>query len=315
MLARTQSQLVALSLMPFLATAGYESIELVTITTSGDKQADKPLQESGGKGLFVKEIEESLLNGDIDFAVHSAKDLPMALPDGLVITATPQRADPRDVWIGHNGVTINQLPAGAIVGTSSLRRQAQLLAIRPDLKVIPLRGNIDTRLRKVAEGQIAGTFLAAAGLDRASLRPEGALALTPEEFIPAACQGILALESRADDSRIRQLLAYLHDEQAFEAYEFERAVVSAFAGNCLAPIAVYAEVRTEKRISSNGNMSSTTNGGWIVRGLVAHPSGNPSARAALLSDDKNGLRLLKDSLIQVMDNRGARDILSLISHL
>lgn len=297
MLARTQSQLVALSLTPFLAEAGYERVELVTITTSGDRQTEKPLQDSGGKGLFVKEIEEALLADQIDFAVHSAKDLPMSQPDDLIIAATPVRADPRDVWIGHNALTIEQLPAGATIGTSSLRRQAQVLAMRKDLKAVPLRGNIDTRLRKVAESQVAGTFLAAAGLERASLHPEGAIRLSPEEFIPAACQGILALQCRKNDARVQKTLAHLHDAQAFAAFEFERGIVTAFSGNCLAPIAAFAEPRKGRA-------------GWIVRALVAHPSGEPIARAALLTEDSDGLAGLLPQLIHVLESRGARDILS-----
>ncbi len=309
MLARTQSQLVALSLTPFLAQHGFAHVELVTITTSGDKQVDQPLQESGGKGLFVKEIEEALLAGNVDFAVHSAKDLPMALPEKLMIAATPPRADPRDVWVGHQGRDWDRLPAGATVGTSSLRRQAQLLAARPDLKVVPFRGNIDTRLRKVAEGQVAGTFLAAAGLDRAAIHPPQAMWLPTDKFIPAACQGILALECRTDDADVRALLAHLHDAQTFAAYNAERAIVAAFSGSCLAPVAAYAEPRIGKT-SSASQPSSVRNGGWLIRGLVAHPSGKDVARAALITDDPDGLPALQTSLIDVLESRGARDILA-----
>ncbi len=290
LLARTQSQLVADLLTPHLRALNPSShIELVTITTSGDHPQTgplpPPLSASGGKGLFTKELEQALLENTIDFAVHSAKDLPTLIPPGLLLAATPQRELPNDIWIGHKDLRIDQIPHGALVGTTSLRRQAQLLALRPDVTTVPLRGNIDTRLRKVAhaEGGIAGTFLAAAGLRRTNLLPPNALQLPTDQFIPAAGQGTLALECRAADLFTRQLLATVHDAQTFMSLEFERAIIAALAGSCLAPIAVCAEPTPPSE-------SPPLHTGWIVRALVASPDGKNVARATLTTEDPAGLR-------------------------
>ncbi len=269
LLARTQAQLVADLLLPFLPPR--HSIELVTITTSGDQQQERPLQDSGGKGLFVKEIDDALLAGRIDFSVHSAKDLPAERPAEFLIACTPKREDPRDVWIGKEGISIEDLPKGARVGTASLRRQSQLLSWRPDLQIVPLRGNIDTRLRKVAAGVdgIAGTFLAAAGLMRANLLPpppRGVL-LPLDKYIPAAGQGTLALEARADQTELLAILAHLHHAPTAACLQFERAIIKALAGSCVAPIGVYAQPRENDP-------------GWIVRAIVGSPDGKQLARCA-----------------------------------
>ncbi|HUO08175.1 MAG TPA: hydroxymethylbilane synthase [Phycisphaerae bacterium] len=299
LLARTQSQLVADTLKPFLPPG--HSIELVTITTSGDKQQDKPLQDSGGKGLFVKELDESILAGHVDFTVHSAKDVPAERHESLIIAATPKREDPRDLWIGKDGITIENLPQGAPVGTASLRRQAQLLARRPDLHILPLRGNIDTRLRKVAEGRdgIFGTFLAAAGLKRTGLVPAHAVFLETDKFIPAAGQGTLAIEARRLDPALIALLQNIHDPVTAACLHFERQIVAALAGNCLAPIGVCAQPRA-------------TDPGWIVRAIVASPDGTKVARATLMSQKPGTATLeeLQPILLQTLLNRGAKEILS-----
>jgi hydroxymethylbilane synthase len=281
-------------------------IELVFITTSGDKQQQRPLAESGGKGLFIKEIETALLENRIDLAVHSAKDLPTELATGTVIAGTPLRADPRDVWIGFENKSISELPNNATVGTASLRRQAQLLAARPDLIVQPLRGNIDTRLRKVHEGTIAGTFLAKAGLDRTDLLPEHAICLPLDEFIPAAGQGILALQARSEDLTMRQAAGSINHVATAAALAFERRVVAALAGSCLAPVGVCAMPR--------GNpVNSLT--GWIVRAFVATPDGKKMSRATLLTEDPSdaGLNSLYDLLIDTLQRRGSAEIMSLLN--
>ncbi|MGN6370375.1 MAG: hydroxymethylbilane synthase [Phycisphaerae bacterium] len=300
LLARTQSQMVADTLTPLLPPG--VAIELVTITTSGDKQQDKPLQDSGGKGLFVKELDEAILAGRVDFTVHSAKDLPAERDERLIIAATPTREDPRDMWIGRDGAFIQQLPAGAVVGTASLRRQAQLLARRPDLRTIPLRGNIDTRLRKVREGfeGISGTFLAAAGLRRTGLVPPEALYLATDQFIPAAGQGTLAIEARRADSPLLELLGKIHDPVAAACLELERRTIAALAGNCLAPIGVCAQPREKDP-------------GWIVRAIVASPDGKRIARAALMERKPgvDALLGLEPLLLQTLKGRGAIEILSL----
>ncbi len=281
-------------------------IELVFITTSGDQQQQRPLADSGGKGLFIKEIETALLEDRIDLAVHSAKDLPAQLATGTVIAGTPLRADPSDVWIGFENKSISQLPASAVVGTSSLRRQSLLLAIRPDVIVEPLRGNIETRLRKVKDGAVAGTFLAQAGLDRTNLLPERAVSLPLDEFIPAAGQGVLAIQARTQDSAMRKLAGMINHIGTASALAFERRVVAALAGNCLAPIGVCAMPR--------GNAGNTLNG-WIVRAFLATPDGKKMSRATLLTEDPSdaGLNGLYDLLLETLHQRGSAEIMQLIN--
>ncbi len=282
-------------------------IELVFISTSGDQQPDRPLAESGGKALFIKEIETALLEKRIDLAVHSAKDLPVQLAPGTLIAAAPLRADPQDVWIGFQNRTIAELPRQAVVGTSSLRRQAQLLAIRPDLMVQPMRGNIDTRLRKVRDGAFAGTFLAKAGLDRTELLPAQAVILPLDEFIPAAGQGILAVQARQDDMAMRSAAATINHAPTAAALDFERRVIAALSGNCLAPIGVCATAR--------GNISNQLEG-WMVRAFVATPDGKKMARAALYTQDASagGLNSLYDLLLTTLKQRGADEILALLNN-
>jgi hydroxymethylbilane synthase len=216
-------------------------VELVTIRTSGDV-ATGSLAALGGKGLFTKEIEEALLRHRIDLAVHSLKDMPASLPDGLMLVATPPRADPRDVLISNAGVGLDRLPAGTRVGTSSLRRRAQLAALRPDLGVVEMRGNVDTRLRKLASGEVDAILLAAAGLERLDLHPAGLVALSPKQFVPAIGQGILALEARADDAAVHAIVAALDDPATRAAAAAERAFLAAVGGDCHTPLAAYAVV-------------------------------------------------------------------------
>lgn len=220
-------------------------VELVTIRTSGDV-ATGSLAALGGKGLFVKEIEEALLRHRVDLAVHSLKDMPATLPDGLVLAATPPRADPRDVLISAAGLPLEQLPAGTRVGTSSLRRRAQLAAVRPDLGVVDMRGNVDTRLRKLAAGDVDAILLAAAGLGRLGLAPAGLVPLALTQFVPAIGQGILALQVRADDPAVHAIVAALDDPAARAAADAERAFLGAVGGDCHTPLAAHATVRGEQ---------------------------------------------------------------------
>lgn len=223
-----------------------DKIELIAIKTSGDSIQDRVLIEEGGKGLFTKEIEEQLLAGNIDFAVHSTKDMPAALPDGLILSTFLEREDPRDAFISKVAKTISELPEGAVVGTSSLRRQAQALALRPDLKVIPLRGNVETRLAKLARGDITATFLAIAGLNRLGLSDVITSAMDLQDFLPSPGQGAICLETRVGDSLTENLLAPLNHEATALAVSVERAVSKALGASCRMPLGAYARVEDGK---------------------------------------------------------------------
>lgn len=218
------------------------AIEIVVVKTTGDKVQDRALSEIGGKGLFAKELEEALFAGTIDVAVHSAKDLPTWLPEGLVLAATLPRQDPRDVLIARSGAKrIADLPQGATVGTSSLRRQAQLLRQRPDLKIKALRGNVDTRLKKLNDGEMDATILALAGLQRLGLEKTVGQPLMPEEMLPAVAQGAIALEIRAGDAKTIKALAPLNHPLTWDRVLAERACLAALRGDCTTPVSVLAE--------------------------------------------------------------------------
>jgi hydroxymethylbilane synthase len=215
-------------------------VELVPIRTSGDRLATAHLAEVGGKGLFVQEIDDALREGRVDLAVHSLKDLPGERPRDLVLAAFPPREDPRDVLVAARPTTIAALPAGARVGTSSLRRSVQLLARRPDVASVPIRGNVDTRLRKLRDGQYDALVLAAAGLRRLGLLDGGATLLDPDEMLPAVGQGTLGVEARADDAAILELAEPLTDPETRTATLAERAFLEAVGGACTTPLAAYA---------------------------------------------------------------------------
>lgn len=217
-------------------------VTLRRIHTSGDKILDVPLAKIGGKGLFVKEIEEALLAGEIDLAVHSMKDVPTQLPQGLAILCVPQREDPRDALISRTGCIFKDLPRGATVGTSSLRRQAQFLHVRPDLKIEMLRGNLDTRLRKLRDGQYDAIVLAAAGLRRLAWAHEITEYLDPHISLPAIGQGALGIEGRHDDLFVCSLLSRLDHASTRVAVLAERALLDRLQGGCQVPIAAYATV-------------------------------------------------------------------------
>src|SRR5262245_58520559 len=200
-----------------------DAIEIVTIRTSGDRIQDRPLSEAGGKGLFTKEIEEALLGGRIDIAVHSAKDMPTVLPDGLMLAACLPREDVRDAFISRKAARLQDLPQGAVVGTASLRRQALVKRLRPDISTVVLRGNVETRLRKLEAGEVDATLLALAGLKRLGLAAQATSLLAIDEFLPAVGQGAVVLEARIDDARTRERLAQIDHADTSVALACERA--------------------------------------------------------------------------------------------
>ena len=241
--------------------AGADAVAVVVIKTTGDLVQDRALSEIGGKGLFTKEIEEALLAGQIDAAVHSMKDVPTWLPDGLVVDHLLPREDPRDALFSNHGPGLADLPPGAVVGTASLRRQAQLLAWRPDLQVVNFRGNVATRLRKLAAGEVDATLLAVAGLKRLGEADKITSALDPEVMLPAAGQGAVGLEIRAEDSATRTWLDAIDCAATRSRVTAERALLAELDGSCKTPIAGLAEIAAD--------------GGTLrLRGLVALPDGS-----------------------------------------
>ena len=244
---------------------GADDIQIVPIKTTGDAMQDRKLMEIGGKGLFTKEIEEALLDGRIDCAVHSMKDMPTWLPDGLAIGAMLAREDARDALFARSGTSIAELPRGATIGTASLRRQAQLLFLRPDLLVVPLRGNVETRLRKLAAGEADATLLAVAGLKRLGLLDKAAAIIDSGEILPAVGQGAIGIEIRADNARLRALLASLDHRTTTLCVSAERACLAELDGSCHTPIAAYAELSADGR-------------SLHLRSLIALPDGTAVRR-------------------------------------
>ncbi len=242
---------------PPLAAPG--AVDVVTIKTSGDLVQDRTLAELGGKGLFTKEIDEALLAERIDLAVHSVKDLPTWLPEGIALAVMLVREDPRDVFIARNAASLAALAPGAAVGTASLRRQAQILHRRPDLKVVPLRGNVETRLRKLREGQVDATLLALAGLRRLGRADAATAILSPDDMLPAVGQGAIGITCRTADARVRAVLDPLNHAPTFACVTAERARLEVLDGSCRTPIAGLAEI---------------VGGRLLLRGLVARPDGS-----------------------------------------
>ncbi|HET9956004.1 MAG TPA: hydroxymethylbilane synthase [Polyangiaceae bacterium] len=241
-------------------------IEELTVTTTGDRVQDRLLSEVGGKGLFVKEIEEALLDGRADLAVHSLKDVPAEMPSGLVIGCYPRREDPRDVLISRTGAKLVELPAGSVVGTSSLRRRMQLEKARPDLRIVGLRGNVDTRLRKCREGEMDAIVLARAGLLRLGLTAEVTEVLEPEIMLPAVGQGALGIEYRAADAEVAALLDPLSHPDTKIAVLAERATLKTVEGSCHLPVAAFA--------MRDGNQ-------MFLRGFLAEADGSRAREHAL----------------------------------
>ena len=251
------------------------AIEIVIIRTSGDAIQDRPLAEVGGKGLFTKEIEEALLDGRIDLAVHSAKDMPTVLPAGLMLAACLEREDPRDVFISRKAPSLADLPQGATLGTTSPRRQAIAKRARGDLRVVPLRGNVETRLRKLADGEVDATILALAGMKRLGLAEHATKIMSAEEFLPAVGQGAIGIEAREDNARTRELLARIDHADTSTALACERAFLAVLDGSCKTPI------------SGHADLSGDT---IHFRGLIARPDG-----AAAHDIARTGLR--KDAIM------------------
>jgi len=241
-----------------------EQIAIEVIRTSGDRIQDRPLADVGGKGLFTKEIEEALAAGAIDLAVHSSKDMPTVLPSGLVLSAFMEREDPRDVFISRKAKSIADLPRGATLGTASLRRQAMVKRRRPDLTVVPLRGNVETRLRKLDEGAADATLLALAGLKRLGLADAATAVLDVNEFLPAVGQGAIGIETRANDSRTRELLSAINHLDTFNALAAERAFLAVLDGSCRTPI---------------GGHATISGGRLCFRGMVVKPDGSQAFEA------------------------------------
>ncbi|ARB47307.1 MULTISPECIES: hydroxymethylbilane synthase [Alloalcanivorax] len=240
------------------------SVELVRIKTQGDKILDTPLAKIGGKGLFVKELEQAMMDGRADIAVHSMKDVPMELPEGMALPVICEREDPRDAFVSNHHDALSALPEGACVGTSSLRRQAQVLANRPDLKVSSLRGNVQTRLGKLDSGDFDAIILAAAGLKRLEMHDRIRYEMPPEESLPAVGQGAVGIECRAGDELVQALLAPLNDPLTWDRVSAERAMNRRLEGGCQVPIAGFALLEGDTL--------------WL-RGLVASENGDTVLRA------------------------------------
>jgi len=262
--------------------APHVAVTLRRIQTSGDKIVDVPLAKIGGKGLFVKEIEEALLSGEIDLAVHSMKDVPTVLPAGLDLLCIPRREDARDALISCDGKRFKDLPHGAKVGTSSLRRQAQLLQARPDLSIVMLRGNLDTRLRKLREGQFDAIVLAAAGLRRLGWEHEITEYLAPEISLPAIGQGALGIEGRRDDQFVRSLLSGLDHAPTRTMVLAERALLHRLQGGCQVPIAAHATV-SGSDVTLEGLVASV-DGKEIVRDRVHGTVTDPESMGIQLAE-------------------------------
>jgi hydroxymethylbilane synthase len=284
-LALAQANLVR-TLLARVTGAPETAFEIVVIKTTGDAIQDRPLSEVGGKGLFTKEIEEALLTERIDLAVHSAKDMPTISQPGLLLAACLEREDPRDAFISLKAKSLADLPHGAKLGTASLRRQALVKKLRPDLDVSPLRGNVQTRLRKLESGEVDATLLAIAGLNRLGLAQHATHIMPAEEFLPAVAQGAIGIETRGDDNRTRQFVAPINHAPTFIAVACERAFLTALDGSCKTPLAGHA----------------TLSGDTLhFRGLIARPdggaahdiTGNGHIRDAVRIGDEAGRALKK----------------------
>jgi hydroxymethylbilane synthase len=289
-LARRQAALASAALAaarPELAGPG--AIEIVAIRTTGDRVTDRPLADLGGKGLFCKEIEAALLASEIDIAVHSMKDLPTWLPEGLAIGAMLEREDPRDALIARSAASLDGLPSGATVGTASLRRRAQLLARRPDLRVATLRGNVQTRLAKLEAGEVEATLLAQAGLKRLGLEHLASAVLAPEELLPAVGQGAIGLECRAADRAVRALLAAVDHAPSSLCVHAERALLDALDGSCHTPIAGYAEI-------AGGRL-------WL-RALIARPDGSECLATERAGAPDEGTEMGRDAGLELRARAG-----------
>lgn len=273
------------------------SVSILGMTTQGDRILDRALDKIGGKGLFVKELEDALASGRADIAVHSMKDVPMVLPPGFAIAAITERADPRDAFVSNDYANFSALPAGSRVGTSSLRRESQIRARFPQLIVEPLRGNVQTRLRKLDDGQYAAIVLAAAGLKRLGLADRITAILTPEESLPAPGQGALGIECRADRPELVDMMRPLHDNATASCVEAERALSRALAGNCQLPLGAFA-LPEGARVR--------------LRGFVASKDGRQFVRAEATGEARDA-EALGAGLAEKLRAQGAGEILAALA--
>ena len=268
---------------------GRHAFEIRAITTTGDRIQDRPLSEAGGKGLFTKEIEEALLAGEADIAVHSMKDMPTELPAGLTVACFLPREDVRDAFISHSASSLGDLPQGAVVATSSLRRQAQVRHVRPDLAVVAMRGNVETRLRKLQDGAADATLLAMAGLNRLGLGDRVIAPMSTEEMLPAVAQGAIGVETRSDDLAIAHVLASINHEPTALAVSAERAFLARLEGSCRTPIAALAELDGSR---------------LIFRGMILTPDGSQCFATRREGTPAEALRLAEDAATELLAKAG-----------
>ena len=273
------------------------SFETCIIKTSGDKIQDRALAAAGGKGLFTKELEEALLEGSIDLAVHSMKDMPAVLPEGLEIGCILPREDVRDAWISPVAKSLKELPSGSVVGTASVRRGAFIMHARPDLKTVLFRGNVETRLRKLADGEAHATLLAAAGLNRLGLADRITRIIPVDEMLPAPAQGAIGIETRASDSATRELIAKIHDEATGIAITAERAFLGELDGSCRTPIAALATV-------SGGRVS--------MKGMILTPDGARVYETSREGSASDAAAIGRDAAQELL-KRGGKDVFGIAS--
>jgi hydroxymethylbilane synthase len=290
-LALTQSQWVKGRIESVHPGVG---VELVRITTTGDRIQQPPLSEVGGKGLFIKEIEEALLREEVDLGVHSMKDVPAELPEGLEISVFPQREDPRDAFVSEKFRSIEELPHGSSVGTSSLRRASQLLHLRPDLRVLPIRGNVDTRLRKMESGLFEALILASAGLRRLGLSHRITQMLSTDFSLPAIGQGVLGLEVRKSDHVVRDLIGFLNHGETELTVRAERAFLKELEGGCQVPLAGYGKLDGD-RLELEG-MVADLDGSVLIRDRLFGPKEKPEELGVKLA--RNILGSGGDTILQ-----------------
>lgn len=267
-----------------------EAFEIVVIKTTGDRVLDRPLKEIGGKGLFTREIEDALLAGEIDIAVHSMKDMPTLQPEGLLLDCYLPREDVRDAFVSPGFATLEDLPQGATVGSSSLRRRAQLALRRPDLKLVEFRGNVQTRMRKLEEGVALATFLAMAGLNRLGMAHVARSAIAPEDMLPAVAQGAIGVERRSGDSRAAEMLAAIHDGETGLRLAAERSFLSRLDGSCQTPIAGLAVIQ---------------DGALWLRGEILRPDGSEAVRGERCGGLIDGARIGTDLAAELLSRAGA----------
>ncbi len=271
-----------------------DAVELVPLSTKGDEILDRSLQKIGGKGLFIKELEVAMQRGDADIAVHSMKDVPAEMPDGFCLAAMLERANHRDALVSPNGEQLDDLPGGALIGSSSLRRQAQLRMMRPDLRVKPLRGNVNTRLAKLDNGDYDAIILAAAGLERLEFGDRISQQFTPEQMLPAAAQGVVGIECLESATELRAVLAHLNHPVSVQTTLAERAIARVLEASCQSPVATFAEVDGD---------------GMTVTALVAMPDGSRAIRDSVSGPAAEAAGL-GERLAELLLQQGAAELLA-----